>query len=72
MPGMNDDDLKRLIEAMQRENLAGHAETRRHFDGVSEATRRCAVLVGLRASAPGATSNDGPRSRHSSLPLAPL
>jgi hypothetical protein len=45
MIGMADEDLKRLLEAMQRENLAAHADTRRHFDVVSEATRHEIRLV---------------------------
>ena len=32
MDAMIDDDLRRLLESMQRENAAAHAETRRHFD----------------------------------------
>jgi hypothetical protein len=42
---MPDNDLKRLLEAMQRENLAAHADTRRQFDVVSEATRHEIRLV---------------------------
>jgi len=45
MTGMFDDEMKRLLEAMQRENLAAHADTRRHFDVVSEATRHEIRLV---------------------------
>jgi hypothetical protein len=53
---MADDDLKQLFEAMRRENLAAHSETRRqvdvavtetrrHFDVVSEATRHEIRLI---------------------------
>lgn len=35
-----DVEIKRLLETMQRENLAAHADTRRHFDVVSEAIRQ--------------------------------
>lgn len=45
MSEMPDDDMKRLLEAMQRENLAAHADTRRHFDIVSEGTRHEIRLV---------------------------
>ena len=42
---MTDDELKRLLEGMRQENAAAHADTRRHFDGVSEATRHEIRLV---------------------------
>ncbi len=45
MIGMPDDDMKGLLEAMRRENLAAHADTRRHFDVVTEGTRHEIRLV---------------------------
>jgi hypothetical protein len=42
---MTDDDLKRLFESMRQENAAAHAETRRHFDVVTEGTRNDIRLV---------------------------
>jgi hypothetical protein len=34
-----DDELLQVLNAMQRDNAAGHAETRRHFDVVAEELR---------------------------------
>ena len=34
-----DDELRQVLEAMQRDNAAAHAETRRHFDIVAEELR---------------------------------
>ncbi|HYO74983.1 MAG TPA: hypothetical protein VE010_00860 [Thermoanaerobaculia bacterium] len=31
-----DDELRQVLEAMQRDNAAAHTETRRHFDVISE------------------------------------
>jgi hypothetical protein len=31
-----DDELRQVLEAMQRDNAAAHGETRRHFDIVAE------------------------------------
>ena len=49
---MTDEDLKAFFEALQRENAgmreenaAAHAETRRHFDVVTEATRKDVQIV---------------------------
>lgn len=42
---MTDDDLKRLFDSMRQENAAAHSETRRHFDVVTEGTRREIQLV---------------------------
>jgi uncharacterized small protein (DUF1192 family) len=36
---MNEDE-KRFLESIQKENAAAHAETRRHFDDSTEAIRR--------------------------------
>ena len=47
MPAMTDDELKHLFDAMRQElaanrqeNAQSHAETRRHFDIVTEGTRQ--------------------------------
>jgi hypothetical protein len=37
---MADDEVKRLLEAMQQQNADAHAETRRHFDAAASETRR--------------------------------
>jgi hypothetical protein len=34
-----DDELLQVLNAMQRDNAAAHAETRRHFDVVAEELR---------------------------------
>lgn len=34
-----DDELRQILEAMQRDNASAHAETRRHFDIVAEELR---------------------------------
>ena len=34
-----DDELRHVLEAMQRDTAAAHAETRRHFDIVGEKLR---------------------------------
>jgi RNA polymerase-interacting CarD/CdnL/TRCF family regulator len=36
---VSNDDLKRMLESMQRENAAAHVESRRHFDVGAEALR---------------------------------
>jgi hypothetical protein len=40
-----DGDLKRLLEALRQESTAAHADTRRYFDVVSEATRQDIRIV---------------------------
>ena len=42
---MIDDELRRLLEAMQEQNNAAHAETRRHFDVTAEGLRHEVRLV---------------------------
>jgi len=42
---MTDDDLKRLFDVMRQENAAAHADTRRHFEVLTEATRKDVQLV---------------------------
>jgi hypothetical protein len=37
---MTDDDFKRLFDSMRQENAAAHADTRRHFEVLTEGTRR--------------------------------
>lgn len=36
---MTDDELKRLFDSMRQENAAAHAETRRHFEVLTEGTQ---------------------------------
>lgn len=42
---MTDDDFKRLFETMRQENAAAHTETRRHFEVLTEGTRKDIQLV---------------------------
>lgn len=42
---MTDDDLKHLFDSMRQENAAAHSDTRRHFEVLTEATRRDIQLV---------------------------
>jgi threonine aldolase len=42
---MTDDDLKRLFDSMRQENAAAHSDTRRHFEVLSEGTRKDIQLV---------------------------
>jgi len=42
---MTDDDLKRLFDSMRQENAAAHGDTRRHFEVLTEATRKDIQLV---------------------------
>ena len=45
MASMTDDDLRRLFDSMRQENAAAHSETRRHFEVLTEATRKDIQLV---------------------------
>jgi hypothetical protein len=40
-----DDELRQVLDAMQRGNAAAHAETRRHFDIVAEELRHEVRIV---------------------------
>ena len=40
-----DDDLKRLFDSMRQENAAAHSDTRRHFEDLTEGTRKDIHLV---------------------------
>jgi hypothetical protein len=42
---MTDDELKRLFDSLRQENAAAHAETRRHFEVLTEGTRKDIQLV---------------------------
>ena len=42
---MTDDELKRLFGSMRQENAAAHSETRRHFEVLTEGTRKDIQLV---------------------------
>ena len=42
---MTDDDLKRLFESMRQENAAAHSNTRRHFEVLTEGTRKDIQIV---------------------------
>lgn len=42
---MTDDDLKRFFESMSQENAAAHSDTRRHFEVLTEGTRKDIQIV---------------------------
>ena len=45
MRRMTDEDLKLLFESMSQENAAAHTDTRRHFEVVTEGTRKAIQIV---------------------------
>jgi hypothetical protein len=42
---MTDDDLRGLIDSLRQENAAAHSDTRRHFEVLTEGTRKDIQLV---------------------------